>query len=147
MSTLTYTKAIRNGKLKATEMNVGESVAGTLIDFKENQYGTNNVLLLVNGREVEIMVAGNLKFLAQDVADGKKNLDTFTIITRVEDKEYKGRKITQYRVGQKKETTATTATASTTTATTTAAAPVAKPSVKQQLDEIRAKRGANGTNA
>jgi hypothetical protein len=130
-----YTKAIRNGKLKATEIQVGESVSGTLVDFKENNYGNMNILLDVNGSNVEILVAGNLKFLAEDVTKGKKELGAFTTITRVDDVKTKSGYTSSKFLVEQGEASATTTTETTSTA--------AKPSVKDQLAAIRAQRTSN----
>jgi len=80
---LTYTKAIKGGKLKATDMQVGESVTGTLKGFSEGKYGSN-IVLEVQGREVTVFPAGNLKFIEKDVADGKRNIGSFLVITRTD---------------------------------------------------------------
>jgi hypothetical protein len=134
MSTrLTYTKAIKNGKLKATEMAIGESVTGTLLGFKPGKYGSV-VVLDVQGREVDLFPAGNLKFLERDVAEGKKAVEAFTTITRVEDKQIKGYNCTQFVITQGDASTAVAATAA-------PAAP--KADLKARLDAIKNNRTVN----
>lgn len=134
---LTYTKAIRGGRLKATEMQLGESVTGTLKGFKENSYGGVNPILDVNGQDVEIFAAGNLKFLEQNVAEGKVALGEYTIITRNADKQAKnGFKVTNFAVIQERNAPVVN----------TTAAPVT--SVQDKLAAIRANRGnTSGANA
>lgn len=129
---LTYTKAIKNGKLKATDMGVGESVTGVLLGFKTNQYGTANPIIEVQGREVEIFAAGNLKFLEGDVAKGQKQIGEFTVITRQESVDIKGRTTSRFSVTQGQ----TGATAPQTAAATNS-------SVKDKLQAIRANAGNN----
>lgn len=140
MNRLTYTKAIRGGRLKATEMLEGESVVGTLKDFKPGKYG-NIIVLEVNGKDVEIFPAGNMKFLERDVADGKKSFDLVTTFTRVANKQIKGYNVSQFEISQAQGAAAT---AAPTTTTETAAVP----SIQDKLAAIRANRApANGTNA
>lgn len=129
MSTkLTYTKAIKNGKLRATEMQVGESVTGTLLGFKEGKFGSN-LVLEVNGREVEIMPAGNLKFVEKDVAAGKRTVGAFTTITRLENKDIKGYSTSQFAITQASEAATAAPAAGNNTA-----------NIKARLAEIQAKR-------
>lgn len=80
---VTYTKAIKNGKLKATEVGVGETFSGTLTGFKEGKYGAT-MLLNIAGREVEVFPSGNLKFVEKDVAEGKRNIGDHLTVTRLE---------------------------------------------------------------
>jgi hypothetical protein len=142
---LTYTKAIRAGRLKATEMQIGESVTGTLVGFKEvsgkakdgRTFNATNIILNVNGKDVEVFPAGNLKFLKESVEKGKNAIGEYTVVTRTDDIQTKnGYTASQFAVTQN----AVTATNASTAATT-------KPSVKAQLEEIRAKGRVNGTNS
>lgn len=71
--------------LKATAIPVGDSVTGVLTDFRENKFGSNDIVLTIDNKEVILNVAGNLKFLAEDVANGKRQLNAVTTITRLED--------------------------------------------------------------
>ena len=82
---LTFTKAIKMNRLRATEMQVGESVRGVLKGFKPNNYGKSNLIIEVMGKEVEVFAAGNLNFLEADTQKGKFNLGAMTVITRVDD--------------------------------------------------------------
>jgi hypothetical protein len=94
---ITYTKAIKNGKLKATEMEVGASVTGTIKGFKDGKFG-QSILLDVNGRETEVYPAGNLKYA---VADGKLQTGLFTTITREENGTTKnGYSVSRFNISQ-----------------------------------------------
>ena len=82
---LTFTKAIKKNRLRATEMQVGESVRGVLKGFKPNNYGKSNLIVEVMGKEVEVFAAGNLNFLEADTQKGKYKLGEMTTITRIPD--------------------------------------------------------------
>lgn len=127
------TTAIKNGKLKATDIEVGDSVTGVLTDFVENKYGKLNIVLDVNGKPVEVFVAGNLRFLADDVANGKKALGLTTTITRVDDKEINGYKTSQFQITQ----------GAASAAASTAAAPAS--SLKDRIAQMKNK--ASGANS
>jgi predicted fused transcriptional regulator/phosphomethylpyrimidine kinase len=129
---MTFTKAIRGGKLRATEMEVGASVTGVLLGFKQSQYG-DNILMNVNGKEVEIYAAGNLKFLPKDVAAGKRMLNTFTVVTRQPNKDIKGRSTSQFSIVQ--DDSAETSAAS----VVAVAAETQTTSLKARLKEIQTK--------
>ncbi len=132
--TLKYTKAIKNGKVKATEIQVGESITGTLLGVRENKFGTQNPLIEVNGTEVEIYAAGNLKFLAEKIDRGQLTVGAFTTITRGEDgTTKKGYSVTQFDVVQDQ----------TNQATSTSNVPTSSVSVKDKLQAIRANRTTN----
>jgi predicted fused transcriptional regulator/phosphomethylpyrimidine kinase len=131
-SKMTFTKAIRGGKLRATEMEVGASVTGVLLGFKQSQYG-DNILMNVNGKEVEIYAAGNLKFLPKDVAAGKRMLNTFTVVTRQPNKDIKGRSTSQFSIVQ--DDSAETSAAS----VVAVAAETQTTSLKARLKEIQTK--------
>lgn len=81
-------------RLTATKIAVGASVSGTLEDIRVENATTKDgrayektvIVLNDNGEVIELSAAGNLKFLAKDVADGKRNLGEVTTITRREDK-------------------------------------------------------------
>lgn len=140
MSTTIDMTLVKNGKLKATEIEVGESISGVLVGFKENQYGKQNIMLsLEGGQTVEVMVAGNLRFVADDVNKNKLALYKTVTITRVEDKDINGYATSQFRTTQEGQGSAAKA--------APAAAPV-NPDVKAKLAAIQAKRGTgNASNA
>lgn len=78
---VTYTKAIKNGVLKTSQMEVGSTVSGVLTDLEEGQYG-KSLKLDINGREVLVYPSGNLK---KDANDGRLRVGTKLTITRQSD--------------------------------------------------------------
>lgn len=140
MTTTIDMTLVKNGKLKATDIGEGETLTGVLVGFKENQYGKQNALITVDNQTVELMIAGNLRFLADDVNKGKFSLYKSITITRVEDKDINGYATSQFKVIQE---------GAASTAPRAAAAPsTVNPDVKAKLAAIQAKRGtANGSNA
>lgn len=70
--------------LTTSKMTVGESLTVVVTDVVEGKFGANYIAT-VNGEETEIRPSGNLKFLADDIANGKKSLNTPYVITRVAD--------------------------------------------------------------
>lgn len=141
MNTTIDMTLIKNGKLKATDIEVGETLSGVLVGFKENQYGKQNILLTVDNQTVELMVAGNLRFIADDVNKGKFSLYKPVSITRVEDKDINGYATSQFRTTQEGQAAAAPKAVTTAPAAGTS-------SVQAKLAAIQAKRGgASGTNA
>ena len=110
MSTkLTYTKAIKNGRLSTAKMGVGESVTGTLLGTEQGKYGPV-IILNVNGREVKVNPSGNLKLKANS---NELNAGSFYTITRKEDATTKsGYPVTQFDIQEGQSTSTTTAPAS-----------------------------------
>jgi hypothetical protein len=143
MSTTIDMTLIKNGKLKATDIGEGETLTGVLVGFKENQYGKQNALITVDNQTVELMIAGNLRFLADDVNKGKFSLYKSITITRVEDKDINGYATSQFKLTQEgaPQKAAVSGVSSTTGSTV-------NPDVKAKLAAIQAKRGgASGANA
>lgn len=70
--------------LSTSKMKIGEPMTVVITDVVEGKFGANYVGT-VNGELTEIRPSGNLKFLADDLANGKKSLNTPYVITRVED--------------------------------------------------------------
>lgn len=106
-------------RVTATKIAIGSSISGVLEDIqvidattKEGVPFQKTVITLVksDGEILEVSAAGNLKFLAKDVADGKKNFGEVTTITRREDKTLKnGFKTSNFYVSQGEEAAATAA--------------------------------------
>lgn len=71
--------------LSTSKMAIGESVTLEITDVKEGKFGAVYVAT-INGQDTEVRPSGNLKFLADDLANGKKSLNTAYTITRVADK-------------------------------------------------------------
>jgi hypothetical protein len=145
VSQLIYTKAIKNGKLKATEMQVGESVTGTLKDVVEKsgktkdgrEFTSYSIILEQNGKDIELYSAGNLKYMKNDVEAGKRQLGAFTVITRVDNITTKsGYPSSKFQITQGTNQAPVAAQAPAAATTTTV-------SVKEKLAEIQARRGAN----
>lgn len=114
--------------LKTTSMQIGESITVTITDVTEGKFGANYVAT-VNGETTEIRPSGNLKFLADDLANGKKSLNVPYVITRTADKSGVSKLGKSYTASQFEVTPAGEA------ANTTQANPVAA-----KLAAIRAKR-------
>lgn len=131
---------IKNGKLKATEIEQGDSITGVLVGFKENQYGKHNILMTVDNQTVEIMVAGNLRFVKDDLDKGKLKLYQPTTITRVEDKDINGYSTSQFKTTQEGQTLKTHAVISQSPAVPTGE--LGNAAVKAKLAAIQAKRTA-----
>lgn len=111
---------------KTTSINVGDSVTMSITDLSEGKYGTEYVGT-VNGKSVKISPSGNLKFLADDLAQGKRELNKVYTVTRKPDiKSKSGYNVTQFTI--------TEGVVEVNTSTQTS-------SVADKLAAIRAKRG------
>lgn len=71
--------------LTTNKIPVGDSVTLTVRDVVEGKFGANYIAD-INGEETEVRPSGNLKFLADDIANGKKSLGVAYTVTRVADK-------------------------------------------------------------
>lgn len=122
---VTYTKAIRKGALRLTEMEVGTSVSGTIESIEEGKHGPVLVLNVPGAGSTKIYMAGNIKrFFADDQLKGVYNLGNTLLITRKEDATLaNGMKVTQFLKNSKPANTVTT----------TPAAPVNNDSKKAEL--------------
>ena len=85
--------------LTTSKMTIGESVTATITDVVEGKFGANYVAT-INGEATEIRPSGNLKFLADDLANGKKSLNVAYTITRVADKSGTSKAGKQYTATQ-----------------------------------------------
>lgn len=74
--------------VKLSELEVGKSVEGYLLDFVEGTYGTN-LKMEIEDKPYLVMSAGNIKYL---IKDKKLKLGLNTRITRLEDQKKKGPK-------------------------------------------------------
>lgn len=81
------TNAIENGKLRLTQMAVGESIEGTILETTQGVHSPLITLKLANGEEVVVFTAGNVKkFFNEDAAKGKYDAGRRISITRKEDR-------------------------------------------------------------
>lgn len=127
MST-TYTKAIRKGALRLTEMEVGSTVSGTIEGVEEGKFGAVLVLKVPTEGTVKVFTAGNIKkFFADDQSKGVYNIGNTLTITRKEDFILQnGMRVTQFVKNSKKPSDEATETPSTTTNNSAKAALQAK---------------------
>ena len=125
LNNITYTKAIRKGALRLTEMEVGSSVSGTIESIEEGKYGAVLVLNVPAVGSTKIFTAGNIKrFFADDQSKGVYNIGNTILITRKEDATLaNGMKVTQFLKNSKPANSVTT----------TSAAPVNNDSKKAEL--------------
>lgn len=117
--------------LTTSKMAIGEIVTITVNDVVEGKFGANYIAT-VNGEETEVRPSGNLKFLGEDIAKGKKSLFTAYSVTRIADKQGVSKSGQAYTASQFTILPA---------ASTTSAAQAATSSVAEKLAAIRAKRG------
>lgn len=119
-NTTTYTKAIRKGVLRLTEMEVGTTVSGTVEGVEEGKFGAVLVLNVPAVGSVKIFTAGNIKkFFADDQSKGLYNIGNLLSITRKEDFVLKnGMKVSQFTKTSKRASDADTETVTTTPTTT-----------------------------
>lgn len=110
--------------VSASKMTIGETLTGSIVDVKEGKYGAIFVLENGAGEQVTLFPSGNLKFLADDLEKGKKQLNTSYTITRVANKNIKGYEVSQFTVN----------------ASATTEAAKANNTVADKLAAIRAKR-------
>lgn len=116
-----YTKQIKNGALKASQMELGASIVGELSDFIDGQYGMIPVIS-VNGNPVKVFPSGNLKGLSERVARGEFTIGDRISITRLNDYTTKnGRVSSSFNVSKQvtPNTKAVAAASNTMTTTTT----------------------------
>lgn len=124
-----HTTAVSNGKLSTSKMAIGDSFVGEITDLKDGKFG--HILVMISGgKEVTVFPSGNLKFLAKEILDGKKELNKMTTITRIADVMIKGYAATQFSISQGEEAPQ-------------AAAPAQEESVAAKLAAIRAKKHAS----
>lgn len=71
--------------ITTSKMAIGESFTATIVDVVEGKFGANYIAT-INGEETEIRPSGNLRFLADDIANGKKSLGVAYTVTRTADK-------------------------------------------------------------
>lgn len=119
--------------LTTSKLAIGESVTLTITDVVEGKFGANYVGT-INGEETEVRPSGNLKFLADDLSNGKKSLNVAYTITRVADKQ-----------GVSKAGKAYTATQFDVKAAGSTATSAENP-VASKLAAIRAKRAQSSNN-
>lgn len=100
---IVYTRAIRKGVLRLTEMEVGSSVSGTIEGLEEGKYGTTLILNVPAVGSVKVYTAGNIKrFFADDQSKGVYNIGNNLLITRKEDATLaNGMKVTQFMKNSK----------------------------------------------
>lgn len=127
----------KNSIYKTTSIAVGDSITLVVTDVKAGKdFGRGPTTLYVgtvNGTASTVSPSGNLKFLADDFAQGKKELNKAYTVTRLADKNIKGYNVSQFSV---------------TEASANATAPTSStPSVADKLAAIRAKRPTNGQSA
>lgn len=108
---LNYTTQIQKGRLYLSKMEVGSSVRGVVTKIEQNDkqsksgqsYKETVLIMQVQGFEqpVSVIAAGNAKFFVKDVADGKRQLNVMTTITRTEDVRLKnGMQASQFKIFQ-----------------------------------------------
>lgn len=100
---LKFTDKIKDGRLRMTEMEIGTSVSGTLIDVDPNgnKYGPTVILELPNKSRVVLDPSGNVKrFFCDDVIKGERPKGTRVTFTRKEDKTFGQYPTTQFYVQQ-----------------------------------------------
>lgn len=127
-TTITYTKAIRKGALRLTEMEVGSTVSGTIEGVEEGKFGAVLVLNVPTAGRVKVFTAGNIKkFFADDQSKGVYNIGNTISITRKEDFTLQnGMRVTQFVKNSKKLSDEVTEVSSKTTNDSTKAALQAK---------------------
>lgn len=118
-----------NNVFKTTSLDIGDSVTMTITDVKEGKYGAVYIGT-IDGDSAEIRPSGNLKFLADDLAQGKKELGKAYTVTRIADKSIKGYSVTQFSVTEAAST----------------ATPTVNNTVADKLAAIRAKRAQSSNN-
>lgn len=96
-----------NKYIKATDLNVGDTVSGyfSRIELKEGKYGTNeNIVLLDKGSKEErvIFPAGNLKYFVKDFLDTNlvKPGMLVSFQREVDRKNQRGQTVTQYAISR-----------------------------------------------
>lgn len=100
---LTFTKQIKNGVLRASQMEIGSSVQGKLKALQEGKYGTN-LVLDVNGKDVLVYTSGNIKSL-----NNNENFVTGAVVTITRKADYQtknGRMSTSFDASVKERASA-----------------------------------------
>lgn len=147
------TTAIKDGKLRTNDMDIGTGIGGEIVRIDRNAFGDPILFLQTDKKNknsvVEVKVTGNLKFVVGDMESGKRPKTGYFFARRVEDRiSNQGRPMTQFATFQegvvpksKQAPAAAPVQASTPVTNTTQAAAT-------NLDEIRAriKSGSGAKN-
>lgn len=91
--------------IAGTKMTIGSSVEGYVVGTEpslQNPENSNLLLKVADGTTIRFYTAGNLKYL---IRDGKVATGLLTRITRIDDKNVKGKMSSQFTVEQDPEQT------------------------------------------
>lgn len=142
--TIKYTTAIREGKLRLSAMQEGESVSGTIEGVETGANGPELLLNVLGQGTVRVYIIGNLKrFFDEDAKKGRYKTGKKVLITRRKDFTFGNSGITSstFTLVDLDKPTQTAPAAKTANTNTATAAPF-KSKRSQIDDELKAMRKA-----